>query len=62
MSKTSERSRSWPTLESDDAADWADAWMSHFGYAVDGDLEDIRHTMLGWFANAIETGRAFGER
>lgn len=54
------RSEAWPILETTDAQEWAKAWMSNFPYAVDGELEEIEHTMMIWFANAILTGRVFG--
>lgn len=41
-------------LQTDDAMKWANAYIELFG----GD----RMLMYAWFANAIETGRAFGDR
>lgn len=46
-------------LETTDAVVWTDAFMLAFrGQVID---DEFKGTILGWFANAIETGRAAGQ-
>jgi hypothetical protein len=49
-------------LSSTDAKDWASAFILAFaGKRVVKDEIDME-TLIGWFANAIETGRTAGEK
>lgn len=45
-----------------DAAVWAEAFLARFRLATVGDRVLDEGTMIGWFANAIEVGRAAGHR
>lgn len=46
-----------------DAWVWTQEFCARFSlFSEDGVVEDPHGVMLGWFANAIETGRTFAEK
>lgn len=49
-------------LSTTDAQVWARAFMERFGGLTVGEGTVDEGTMIGWFANAIETGREAGRK